>query len=254
MKSIFITGAASGIGLATARHFAKKGWLVGLFDVNEAGVADLLESGEFPNACGGRCDVTSRDSISAALEKFSGATEGRMEVLVNNAGVLWSGPVEEIDVAHTHAMIDVNVKGLTDVALQAFPLLRDTPGSYMVNLCSLSSVYGVPSLAIYSATKFFVRGFTEALNVEWKKHDIHVVSIKPPYIQTAMLENVADSMMQKIKPDFGPGAVAETIDRAVQGKRVSLFMGTRSHVMNIAFRLLPEVISSRLMRWVMAAN
>lgn len=253
MKTMFITGAAGGIGLATARHFSRLGWFVGLYGINAGAVGELLQSGEFPRACGGHCDVTCRESIGEALDAFSQATDGRLDVLVNNAGVLWSGSAEEIDSAHNHAMIDINVKGLTDVAMLGFPLLAATPGACLVNLCSLSSVYGVPRLAIYSATKFYVRGLSEALNIEWEEHDIHVVSIKPPYIQTAMLGNVDEGMMQTIKPEYGPEDVAATIQEAVQSNRVSQIMGWKGNLMNVALRLLPEALSRRLMIRVMNA-
>ena len=91
MKTIFITGAAHGIGLATARRFAAQGWFVGLYDVNGEALDRLLESGEFPHCCGQRCDVTDRESIREALDHFSARTDGRLDVLVNNAGILASG-------------------------------------------------------------------------------------------------------------------------------------------------------------------
>ena len=71
MKTVFITGAAAGIGLATARSFAADGWFVGLYDINQERVSQLLNSPAFTNACGGFCDVSDRDSIAAALQDFS---------------------------------------------------------------------------------------------------------------------------------------------------------------------------------------
>ncbi len=71
MKTVFITGAAQGIGLATARLLAAQDWFVGLYDVNEPALESLVNSGEFPNACAYRCDVTQRESVVKALEHFS---------------------------------------------------------------------------------------------------------------------------------------------------------------------------------------
>ena len=106
MRSVFITGAAQGIGLATARRYAAQGWFVGLYDINAGALETLLSSGEFPNACGCHCDVTRRESIAAALEHFSSHSGGRLDLLVNNAGVLSSGKFEEID-PQAHELIIV---------------------------------------------------------------------------------------------------------------------------------------------------
>ncbi len=95
MKTMFITGAAHGIGLATARHFAAQGWFVGLYDINTAELDRLVASGEFPNACSQYCDVTRRESIEQAFAQFAKHTEERLDLLVNNAGVLTSGCFEE---------------------------------------------------------------------------------------------------------------------------------------------------------------
>ena len=84
MKSIFITGAAAGIGLATARRFAAQGWFVGLYDINREALQAALAGGEFPNACRGFCDVTSRESIDVALADFASHTDGQLHVLVNS--------------------------------------------------------------------------------------------------------------------------------------------------------------------------
>ena len=144
MNSVFITGAASGIGLATARRFASDGWFVGLYDINEEAIYGLVSSGEFPAACGGRCDVADGGSIRQALAHFAKATGDRLDVLINNAGVLTAGHFESNDSEAHDAIIRVNVLGLTKVAQLAFPLLKDTPNSTMLNLCSVSSVHGVP--------------------------------------------------------------------------------------------------------------
>ncbi|WP_146348537.1 SDR family NAD(P)-dependent oxidoreductase [Phaeobacter marinintestinus] len=186
MKTAFVTGAATGIGLATATKLARQGWKVGLFDINQEGINKLLERSEFAEACGGFCGVSDRGSIEGALALFSEHTNGHLDLLVNNAAVLSGGPFELGDAQANDAMVEVNVKGLTNVAQLAFPLLKETPGATMVNLCSTSSVHGIPLIAVYSATKFYVNGLTKALNLEWKEHDIHVTCVKPPVVQTSM--------------------------------------------------------------------
>ena len=165
MKTVFITGAAQGIGLAIARHFAREGYQVGLFDINVSRCEALLSEPEFKDAVAGFCDVSDSASIDQALATFSQATGGRLDVLVNNAGTI----VEEI-MTHSEnqigAMVDVNVTGLTLVSCAAHPMLKATKGAMVINLCSASSI-GIPLLAVYSATKFYVDGIL-TLNLEWR--------------------------------------------------------------------------------------
>lgn len=250
MKTIFITGAAHGIGLATARRFSAQGWYVGLYDINQVGVEDLLRSGMFPNACGSYCDVTDHASIEAALQHFAGNTGGRLDVLVNNAGVLSSGKFEEIDPTAHDLMVDVNVRGLTHVAQAAFPLLKQTPGSALVNLCSVSSVHGIPLLAVYSASKFYVNGLTEALHIEWAPYDIRVTSVKPPIVNTAMGHQLDPRLTQKLGVDMEPDHVAEAVQMAAEGKRVGYLLGTSARLWGWVDKLLPEPGRRRLVRYL----
>jgi len=151
MKSVFITGAANGIGLATARKFASEGWKVGLFDIDGEAIANLLDTTEFSNACGTYCDVTDSESLANALSLFSKHCDGKMHVLVNNAGILTGGDFAEMAIKDIEAMIAVNIAGLTRVAHMSFPMLKATDKAVMINTCSASSVYGFPVLAVYSA-------------------------------------------------------------------------------------------------------
>ena len=250
MKTIFITGAAHGIGLTTAKRFASQGWYVGLYDINSDGLQALLDSGEFPEACARYCDVTRRSSIEEALEHFSNHTSGRLDVLVNNAGVLSSGKFEDIEPEAHEQMVEVNVKGLTNVAQAAFPLLKRTPGSALVNLCSVSSIHGVPLLAVYSASKYYVNGLTEALHIEWAPYDIRVTSVKPPLVNTAMAQAVNPQLMKKFSVDMEPEEVAEAIQRAVEGKQTAYLLGGSSRVWGWLDKHLPEAGRRRLTRYL----
>ena len=250
MKSIFITGAAHGIGLATARRFAAQGWFVGISDVNVDALNALIESGDFPNACALPCDVTEPASIEQALGEFSRRTDGRLDVLVNNAGVLSSGRFEEIDPEAHALIIDVNVKGLTSVAQAAFPLLKQTPGATVVNLCSASSIHGIPLLAVYSASKFYVNGLTEALHIEWAPHDIRVTSVKPPVINTAMGHQLNPQLTSKMGINMQPEHVAEAIQLAVEGNRAGYILGTSTKLWGWLDRLLPESGRRALTRYL----
>ncbi|MFT4824568.1 MAG: NAD(P)-dependent dehydrogenase (short-subunit alcohol dehydrogenase family) [Halioglobus sp.] len=246
MKTIFITGGAQGIGLATARHFALQGWFVGLYDLNTQGLNTLLDSGEFPNACGAHCDVTQRESIEGALRHFAEHTDGKLDVLLNNAGVLTAGKFEDIAPEAHDLMIDVNVKGFTHVAQAGFPWLKSTSGAVMVNLCSASSIHGIPGLAVYSSSKFYVNGLTQALNIEWAEHDIRVTCVKPPVVNTAMGNMLRAETAHKNTSDMQPEEVAQAIQNAVEGKRVGYVLGTSTGIWALLDKLLPESARRKL--------
>lgn len=240
MKSVFITGAAAGIGLATAKRFASKGWFVGLYDINREALARAVVEGEFSNAHSGYCNVMERESISEALKDFASQTDGLIHVVVNNAGVLTAGPFADINPEDHDLMIDVNVRGFTHVAQLAFPYLRATPGACLVNLCSASSIHGVPNLAVYSATKFYVNALTQALHVEWEAHDIRVTCVKPGLVNTPMAHEVTKHSTRGQIVNLKPEHIAAAIDRAAHGKRVSYVVGRTVRLWALVDKFLPE--------------
>lgn len=250
MKAVFITGAASGIGLATARRFASEGWFVGLYDIDEAAIERHLSGGEFPASCGGGCDVTDRDAVKKAVAHFAGATDGRMDVLINNAGVLTAGHFESIDSEAHEAMIRVNVLGLTNVAQLAFPLLQATANSSLLNLCSVSSAHGVPLLAVYSASKFYVNGLTQALSIEWAEHGIRVLSIKPPFVSTTMIEGIPEQLMKSFTVDFSPEQIADAIMHALAGSAHSYLLGGKAKTLGFLAKALPAPLARRIVMYV----
>lgn len=246
MKTVFITGAASGIGLATARRFASEGWFVGLYDINAEAIERHLSGGAFPASCGGACDVTDRESVTQALAHFAEASNNCMDVLINNAGVLTAGHFESNDSAAHDAMIRVNVLGLTNVAQLAFPLLKATPNSTLLNLCSVSSVYGVPLLAVYSASKFYVNGLTQALSIEWAEHGIRVLSIKPPFVSTGMIGGIPEQLMKSFTVDFSPEQIADEIMNALAGSGGSYLPGGKAKALGFLSRVMPERLARRI--------
>lgn len=247
MKSVFITGAASGIGLATARRFASEGWFVGLYDIDGKAVEQQLSSGGFPEACGGTCDVTDRESVKKAFAQFAEATGGRMDVLINNAGVCTFGPFESNEGDAHDAVIGVNVMGLTNVAQLAFPLLKETPDSTLINISSLSSVHGTPLMAVYSASKFYVNGLSEALGIEWAEHGIRVLVIKPSLVSTSMLDGMPEQLMKSFTVDFSPEQVAGEIIKALAGSGDSYLLGWKAKAFGFLSKVLPGSLVRRLM-------
>ena len=198
-KAIFITGGGSGIGRAVAQRFARAGWLVGLADVNEAGLAETAAL--LPDGAGWtrRLDVRDRDAWDAALAEFTQTSGGRLDVLFNNAGVAHGGPLAENPRDEIDQLIDINFRGVAYGAQAAYPYLKATPGACLLNTASAAAIYGTAGFAIYSATKFAVRALTEALDVEWDADGIRVRDLMPGFIDTPLLHGPAgrDSNVSK---------------------------------------------------------
>ena len=221
-KSVFITGAAAGIGRATALAFATRGYTVGAYDIDEAGLHSLAaEIGARHGAVvTGHLDVTDPDEIALRVREFVGAAGGRLDVMINNAGILLAGRFEDVELGAQLNEIDVNTKGVVSGLYAAFPHLRTTPGSVVVNLASASAIYGQAELATYSATKFFVRGITEALDIEWGAYGIRVISMWPLYVQTAMTDNISTGTTRSLGVNLTARDVADAIVAAVAGTRI----------------------------------
>lgn len=216
-RSVFITGAATGIGRATAMLYANRGYRVGGYDIDEDGVrllaADIAAVGGIPVV--GHLDVTDADEVAQRLAEFAEQSDGRIDVLINNAGLLNAGRFEEIPLEVHHREIEVNVKGVVNGLHAAFPYLKNTPGAVVVNLASASAIYGQAELANYSATKFFVRAITEALNLEWGQYGIRVIDMWPLYVNTSMTKDVKTGTTQSLGIRLTAQNIADDIVAAV---------------------------------------
>jgi NAD(P)-dependent dehydrogenase (short-subunit alcohol dehydrogenase family) len=256
-KSIFVTGAASGIGAETARFFAKRGWFVGLYDIDEQGlaeVADIVGS----DACHmARLDVRKREDWAHAVAGFSAATQGRMDVLFNNAGVGRHGWFEGIAEADADWMVDVNVKGVINGVYAALPVLKQTDGARILNTASTAGLVGAPQLAVYSATKFAVRGLTEALDVEFRDLGVRVTSLMPWFIDTPILdmgqsEGANDKMSDQIRAAgqtvYPVSLVAERAWDAVHGTDTHYTVGKEASRARFAARFMPGRLKRQLMK------
>jgi NADP-dependent 3-hydroxy acid dehydrogenase YdfG len=141
-KAVFITGAAAGIGRATALTFARKGFTVGGYDIDEVGLKTLADEidrlGSKPFV--GHLDVTDAEEMAERVGEFAKAAGNRLDVLINNAGILRAGRFDELDVGGHFKEIDINAKGVVNGLHAAFPHLKSTPGSVVVNLASASAI------------------------------------------------------------------------------------------------------------------
>lgn len=252
-KAIFITGAGAGIGAETARLFARNGWFVGASDVDSAALAVLAGELGPERVSIHVADVRDAAGIERAIGDFTSLTGQRLDAVFANAGVLFMGPHETITAAQKQLLVDVNVSGVIHTIDAAFPSLKRTPGSRVVAMSSTSAEYGSPQHAVYSATKFFVRGLTEALNIEYRSHGIQVSAIYVAYVQTGMVfgARVKPASIARLGVKIPPDRVARAVWRAVHGNRVHWRVGLDARFINWSVRLLGAGIApiyARIMR------
>lgn len=247
-KSIFITGAASGMGRETARLFAGKGWFVGAYDVNEGGLKDLQAELGAENCLIRRLDVTDRADYRAALDAFGPAAGGRLDLLFNNAGIGKGGPFDQQPFEDILAVVQVNLVGVLIGIYEAIPLLKATPGSLCFTTSSSSATFGMPGIAVYSATKHAVKGLTEALSVEFKAYGVRVADVLPGLIDTPILprealENAPKEGMFRAMP---ASAVAEVVWEAYHSERLHWYVPEEIAELDKMATLAPEATRDQM--------
>ena len=230
-KSIFITGAASGIGRATALLFAEKGWFVGASDMNEEGLRSLAGEIGPDNCLTQKLDVTDRDAFKTALDRFAAATEGKMDVLFNNAGIGRGGPFVDQPWQDVLDTVNVNLIAVLSGIHLAFPLLKATPNALCFSTSSSSAIFGMEGIAVYSATKHAVKGMTEALSIELRRHGVRAADTLPGLIDTPILPDEAKTAapkegMWRLMP---PRAVAEAVWGAYNNDKIHWYVPAELH-------------------------
>lgn len=244
-RSIFITGAASGIGRATARRFAREGWFVGAFDVNSDGLKALESE---INCFTRTLDVADREDYAAAIAAFGEKTGGTMDMLFNNAGIGRGGPFEEMPWDDVMAVVNVNFVGVLNGVSLALPLLRKTPNALCFTTSSSSATYGMPGIAVYSATKHAVKGLTEALSVEFKRLGIRAADTLPGLINTAIIPPEAvdrapkDGMFRLIEPE----EVAEAAWNAYASDKIHWYVPPEIFELDKLATLAPETARDQI--------
>jgi NAD(P)-dependent dehydrogenase (short-subunit alcohol dehydrogenase family) len=243
-KSIFITGAASGMGRETARLFAAEGWFIGAYDVQDALLMTLKEEIGGDNGIFETLDVTDREAYRAAITRFAAATGGTMDLLFNNAGIGRGGPYEEMPWEDVLAVVNVNLIGVLSGIHLALPLLKATPGSLCFTTSSSSATFGMAGIAVYSATKHAVKGFTEALSVELKAAGVRVADTLPGLIDTPLLPDTAKAAapaegMWRLVP---ARAVAEAVWGAYHTDKIHWYVPPELHEFDIQATAAPEAV------------
>ncbi|MFB7781844.1 SDR family oxidoreductase [Streptomyces vinaceus] len=220
-KVVAITGASSGIGEATARRLAADGHRVFL----GARRTDRLDAlTREITAAGGTADFRRLDVTNAAdVNSFVSAARerhGRVDVMVNNAGVMPLSPLEALRVEEWDRMIDVNVRGVLYGIAAALPVMRAQGGGHFVNIASVGAYEVVPTAAVYCAGKFAVRAISEGLRQESRDGSIRVTLVSPGVTESELADSIGDpaarEAMKSYRAEALPAsAIAEAIAYAV---------------------------------------
>ena len=191
-----VTGAGAGIGRETARVFAGEGATVYLADIDatavESAAAEIAEGGG--RAFGLACDVSKGQDVSAVFRAIE-TDHGRLDVIVNNAGLNVRGDFRHMSDADWEKIREVNLDGVVRIARDGFELMRVSGDASLINLASIMGHRGLRQLAGYSATKGAVAALTRALAVEYAPFGIRVNALAPGFIETALTERVLRNPM-----------------------------------------------------------
>jgi NAD(P)-dependent dehydrogenase (short-subunit alcohol dehydrogenase family) len=253
MHNILITGAASGIGAATARLFYRNGWSVGLLDIDRPALTGLAE--ELGGAWHRVLDVTDAEAVREAVADFCADHDDQLRLLFNGAGILRCGPFAETPLEEHARTLNINVLGLLNLCHAAFPYLKRTPNAQVINMGSASAQYGVPTMASYSASKFAVRGLTEALELEWREHGIRVGDLMPLFVATPMVstQTFTPPVMRRLSVKLSAEQIARAAWQQAQDSRVHRPVGWQFRLLYLTGQLSPAWMNRRVMGWLSRA-
>ncbi|HTJ63077.1 MAG TPA: SDR family oxidoreductase [Alphaproteobacteria bacterium] len=259
-QTVLITGASSGIGEATARHFLAAGWNVAAA-MRTPGRSTL--GPESPRLLVVPIDVTRDETIAAAVDAVV-QRFGAIDVLINNAGYALLGPLEALTPDQFRRQVDTNLLGLVAVTQQVLPTMRACKAGVIVNIASIGGRMAFPFAAAYHATKFAVEGLSESMRFELRPLGIRVKVIEPGPIRTNFLGASTDwAEHEAYKDDLkkfrtmsdrmnaglpAPDIVAKTIFRAATDGTERLRYPVANGPIPWLHRILPDAVWRGLLR------
>lgn len=254
-----VTGAGSGIGAALAEALAARGCNLALADINDAGLAAVAAGARAHgvNVSEHRIDMADRDAVAALPEAVIGE-HGRVTVLVNNAGVALLGRFDELTLAEFEWLMDINFWGVVRATHAFLPHLKREAQAHIVNISSIFGVIAPYGQSAYCASKFGVRGFSEALRHELAGSPVSLTVVHPGGVKTKIAKNarVAQSAVQGDPAEaaaridrllrLSPDIAAAQIVRAIETRAPRLLIGKDAKQMELIQRLFPVGYWARL--------
>jgi len=251
-KVVLITGASSGVGQSTALLLSQKGYKVFGTSRNSASAEPIPTVAMLP------LDVRSDDSVAACVKAVADEA-GRIDVLVNNAAYELAGALEETSVDETKAQFETNFFGVIRMVKAVLPSMRQNRQGQIINVSSLSGVSPIPFMGIYSASKFALEGYTQALRLEVHPFNIHVSLAEAGFLKTPMMnkrqvstlqledynpwrQRAFDAIRDHEQKAPGPELVAQTILRIIDTRtpRLRYLIGSQAKFTTRLQRFLPE--------------
>ncbi|WP_133273881.1 SDR family oxidoreductase [Hymenobacter radiodurans] len=211
-KVVVITGASSGMGEAAAKHLSALGATV-VLGARRADRIKMLAQEIQDN--GGQAlafavDVTQRDQVKGLVDAAV-AQFGRVDVILNNAGIMPLSPIDRLNVEEWDTMIDVNIKGVLNGIAAVLPYMKDQKSGQIINTSSVAGHKVFTGSAVYSATKYAVRALTEGLRMEVKPYNIRTTIVCPGAVKTELLEHITEADIQQANKEY-VGAVGISPD------------------------------------------
>lgn len=234
---VAVTGAARGIGLATAHEFIAAGAHLALGDLDEDLAVEAAEElGE--RASGHALDVTDRSSYAAFLQAAEAAHGRPLDVLVNNAGVMPNGPFLDQQEGLDRLTMDVNVYGVIHGMRLALPGMTERGRGHVVNICSLAGKFPIPGLAVYNASKFAAVGLTAATRLEMQGTGVSVTAVLPSAVRTELSSGIDYGVLPAVDADDVARAVVKSVRTRAAEIAVPSYVGAAAN----AASLVPEPV------------
>jgi NAD(P)-dependent dehydrogenase (short-subunit alcohol dehydrogenase family) len=255
-KRVFVTGGASGLGLALAARYARAGWRVCVGDIQEAkgreAVAGLRAAGATAEFL--RCDVTRDGDVEAAADWLD-REWGGADLVFNNAGVAVSGPVEAVPLDDWRWIVEVNLLGVVRGCRAFAGRFKARRGGHVVNVASMAGLVHPPLMAPYNATKAAVVALSETLYAELAPHGVAVSVVCPSFFRTNLIDTArmtapADrATAEKLIAGARRGAseIAEVVYRGVARRRFRILTETEGRTVWPLKRLLPFPLFARVL-------